>query len=115
MHTVQTRCLLALSYSISEIESGVIRYPLAAYTTDTLENVAKLIEKIDNIDNELDSNLSDSMAVAVADIRLDYKQYTYQQLANRARLVGRLSDLIGLPVNPLKTSQSSQSVYRAAY
>jgi hypothetical protein len=114
-HSTQVLALLTLGYPISEVSNGLVRYPPLAEDGDTLSMVSSILTQISAVDTELSANISDSMAVAVADIRLDYTQYIRQTIAKGDRLLRSLSSLLDLPIKVNRyTADSGKVVYRSA-
>lgn len=96
-YSTSTRVLLALGYSLVNINNGHIRLP-DNLTADDFTYFSGILTQLDAIDTELENNTRDSMAVQVQDLTLDYNRYIAQTLARANRLLQQLSRAASTPV-----------------
>lgn len=95
--TTEVRALMALGYGLTSINNRVVIFP-PNLGSDGLLYVEGILSELLSLDLELKSNISDSMAVKVQDLGLDYRQYIAQASARGSRLLEQLSAAIDTPV-----------------
>lgn len=100
MIDLSNRVLIALGYSLQYAKANPSPIPESVLADpDTISLIGSLLDQMDELDAQMASVLTDSMAVQVADIKLDYAGYLSMALGKGNRLLYRLSALTGIPIN----------------
>lgn len=94
--STQTRVLMVLGYSLVSINNRAIVLP--ALDGDAILYVESILVRLLNLDQDLETNIRDSMAVKVQDLGLDYGAYVAQARAQGSRLLKELAAATGTPV-----------------